>query len=78
MAELIPYPFGKLVSRMFRELETRNSIFDLPKRKFFAGDSKRDLSVRFHGRRAATPLAGAPRAERPLKASGGTHSTKDS
>ncbi|MEK7744036.1 MAG: glutamate synthase [Elusimicrobiota bacterium] len=59
MAELIPYPFGKLVSRMFRELETRNSIFDLPKRKFFAGDSKRDLSVRFHGRRAATPLGPA-------------------
>ena len=59
MAELIPYPFGKLVSRMFRELETRGSIFDLPKRKFFAGDSKRDFSVRFHGRRAATPLGPA-------------------
>ncbi|MEK7746045.1 MAG: hypothetical protein AAB576_05210, partial [Elusimicrobiota bacterium] len=26
---------------------------------FFAGDSKRDLSVRFHGRRAATPLGPA-------------------
>jgi putative selenate reductase len=59
MAELRPYPFGALVARMFRELEREGSVFDLPARRFFLGDAQRDLSVRFHGRIASTPLGPA-------------------
>ena len=59
MAELRPYPFGGLVTRMFREMDASQSIFDLPLRKGFFGDAGRDLSVRFHGRRASTPLGPA-------------------
>lgn len=57
--ELIPFPFGRLVSRMFRELSQQQSIFDLPVKKFFLGDPQRDLSVRFHGRPASTPFGPA-------------------
>ncbi len=59
MAELRPLPFGVLVTRMFRELEERDSIFDLPRRRFFLGDPDRDLSVGFHGHAAASPLGPA-------------------
>jgi len=59
MAELRPFPFGALVERMFLELETRQSIFDLPARKFYCGDPHRDLSVSFQGHRAATALGPA-------------------
>ncbi len=44
---------------MFRELEQREAIFDLPARKFVLGDARRDLSVRFHGHLAATPFGPA-------------------
>jgi len=37
MAELIPHPFGALIKRMFMELETEESIFDFPAKKFFTG-----------------------------------------
>ncbi|USN98870.1 MAG: glutamate synthase [Phycisphaeraceae bacterium] len=59
MSDLRPYPFDRLVSRMFRELETRGSAFDLPRRKFFGGIAGRDASVLFHGRAASTPLGPA-------------------
>ena len=59
MARLRPYPFGALVRRMFRELDERQSIFDLPVRRFFTGTAGRDLSVRVHGRPASTPLGPA-------------------
>lgn len=59
MAELRPYPFAGLVTRMFRELEAKQSIFDLPAKKFFLGDRDLDLSVPFHAQRAATPLGPA-------------------
>lgn len=59
MAELRPYPFGALISWMFRELDERQSIFELPARKFYAGDPNADLSVQFHGERAPTPLGPA-------------------
>jgi putative selenate reductase len=58
MAELCPYPIGKLINRMFRELSQAQEIFDLPERKFFRGGD-RDLSVRFHDKVAATPLGPA-------------------
>ncbi len=59
MAELHPYPFSALVTRAFDELERKQSIFDLPARKFFLGDPDRDLSVQFHGKRASTPFGPA-------------------
>ncbi len=59
MAELIPLPFGRLATRMFRELSREGAIFDLERDKFYKGDPARDLSVSFHGHRAATPLGPA-------------------
>jgi putative selenate reductase len=59
MARLRPYPLAGLIRRMFRELERRGSIFDLPGRAFFRGDASRDFSVRVHGRLASTPLGPA-------------------
>ena len=59
MARLRPYPFPALVRRMFRELEERQAIFDLPARAFFRGASGQDLSVRVHGHDASTPFGPA-------------------
>ncbi len=59
MAELRPYPFAALVTRMFRELEQHDAIYDLPRRKFFLGNHDRDLSVYFHGKVASCPLGPA-------------------
>ncbi len=59
MAELVPIPFGVLVTRLLTELEERGSIFDLPSRAFVRGDPGRDWSVPIHGRRASTPFGPA-------------------
>jgi putative selenate reductase len=59
MAILTPYPFDALVRRMFHELRTKHAVFDLPRRRFYPGDPERDLSVRFHGHRAASPFGPA-------------------
>ena len=59
MAELVPLPFDRLVRRALLEHEREGKIFDLPKAKFFRGDPALDTSVRFHGRRAATPVGPA-------------------
>ena len=59
MAELIPHPFGSLIKRMFQELETSNSIFDYPSKKFFTGTTDKDFSVKFHGKKTSSPLGPA-------------------
>jgi putative selenate reductase len=59
MAELVPLPFGRLVARMLKELERDRAIFDLGVERFYRADPGRDLSVGFHGHRAATPLGPA-------------------
>ena len=59
MVQLLPLPFGVLVSRLFRELEQKRSAFDLPKQRFVTGYPGRDLSVAIHGRRASTPFGPA-------------------
>jgi len=59
VAELVPLPFELLVKRALLEYEREEKIFDLPKAKFFRGDPALDTSVRFHGRRAATPVGPA-------------------
>ena len=59
MAELIPHPFGALVTRMFMELETEESIFDFPAKKFFTGLSGKSYSVKFHGKNSSSPFGPA-------------------
>lgn len=59
MAELRPYPFAALLTRMLRELEEKRSVFDLPERKFFLGAPSHDFSVHLHGFRASSPLGPA-------------------
>lgn len=59
MPALRPYPFDALIRRAFRELERRQSIFDLPSRRFVLGDAGFDISVRIHGAEAASPLGPA-------------------
>ncbi|HVR70650.1 MAG TPA: glutamate synthase [Vicinamibacteria bacterium] len=59
MADLVPAPFPHLLRRLFREHEREQKIFDLPARRFWPGPGDLDLSVRFHGRRAANPLGPA-------------------
>ncbi len=59
MSDLAPYPLAALARRMLREIDARQSIFDLPARKFVLGDPRRDLSVRFHGHTAAAPFGPA-------------------
>ncbi|RMH14464.1 MAG: glutamate synthase, partial [Planctomycetota bacterium] len=59
MADLTPYPFDRLLTRMFDELDAQGSIFDLPRRKFVVGLGDKDASVRFHSRVASTPLGPA-------------------
>src|ERR1035437_4719608 len=56
MAELVPIPLPLLLRRAFLEYSREGKIFDLPGDKFFRGIPGLDLSVAFHGHRAATPL----------------------
>lgn len=60
MAELIPAPFADLVTRLHREPEVQDTLFGLPRRKWYRPDEgDPDLSVIFHGRRAGTPVGPA-------------------
>ena len=59
MAELIPHPFGALIKRMFMELETEESIFDFPAKKFFTGFPGKSYSVKFHGKNSSSPFGPA-------------------
>ncbi len=59
MAELVPYPFPRLLTRAFSELEHEQAMFHLPEKKFVRGLPGKDLSVAFHGHTAASPLGPA-------------------
>jgi putative selenate reductase len=59
MSHLAPYPLAALATRMLREFDARQTIFDLPARRFVLGDPRHDLSVHLHGRTAATPFGPA-------------------
>lgn len=58
MSTLRPFPLSVLVRRAAAELPT-GSVYDLPVRSVYRGFPGRDLSVRFHGHRGATPLGPA-------------------
>ena len=59
MVQLAPVPFDVLIGRMFRELDEKRSIFDLPAQRFVKAYPGRDLSVVFRERRASTPFGPA-------------------
>lgn len=59
MPELVPFPFGRLVGRVLRELEGGGPVLDHPRAKVLRGDASRDRSVAVHGQPAATPLGPA-------------------
>ena len=57
--ELVPQPLGNLLRRVRREAE-QGSVFDLPLGKMWRGPKgEHDLSRRFHGERASTPVGPA-------------------
>jgi len=58
MADLLPLPIEELLRRIYAEWERQGAIFDLPERAMWHGAAQ-DLSVHFHGARAATPLGPA-------------------
>ncbi len=58
MSTLRPLPLSVLVRRALDELPT-GSIYDLPLARVYRGFAGVDLSVPFHGHRAATPLGPA-------------------
>jgi putative selenate reductase len=56
---LVPYPFGRLLSRVLRELEAGGPVLDLPRSKFVRGPRQQDWSVALHGRHVGSPLGPA-------------------
>jgi putative selenate reductase len=59
MAHLVPYPLGRLASRILRELEGTGPVLDLPRNKIVRGGGGFDWSTVVHGHRVATPLGPA-------------------
>ena len=59
VAELVPYPFARLLTRALSQIETEQSIFHLPQKKMVRGLPGKDLSVNFHGHTASSPLGPA-------------------
>jgi putative selenate reductase len=59
MVELNPVPFAVLVTRMFREIERKQAIFDYPLRRVVQASPVRDLSVSIHGQAASSPFGPA-------------------
>lgn len=59
MAHLVPYPLGRLASRLLRELEGSGPVLDLPRAKVVRGPGGRDWSTTLHGHPVATPLGPA-------------------
>jgi putative selenate reductase len=59
MAHLVPYPLGRLASRLLRELEGTGAVLDLPRGKIVRGGGGLDWSTVVHGHRVATPLGPA-------------------
>ena len=62
MAELVPQPIADLITRLYNEARTNDSVFALPRKKWYLPDpSEPDLTVKFHTQRAGNasgPAAG--------------------
>jgi putative selenate reductase len=59
VAHLVPYAFGRLVSRVLRELEAGGPVLDLPRAKVARGGGGCTLSAPVHGHVAASPVGPA-------------------
>ncbi len=59
MSVLGPIPFADLVRRMRHDVAQRQSMFDLPIRKWFIPDDRLDFSAMHFSRRATTPVGPA-------------------
>lgn len=59
MPDLVPAPLATLLKRAYYERQRRQSIYDLPLKACYRGSAQVDLSVRFHGLPAGTPLGPA-------------------
>lgn len=59
MPDLVPAPLSSLLKRAYYEPGVQQSIYDLPLKDMYRGSSQVDLSVRFHGLPAGTPLGPA-------------------
>jgi putative selenate reductase len=59
MPDLVPASLETLLKRAYYERQVQQSIYDLPLKDFYRGSAHVDLSVRFHGLPAGTPLGPA-------------------
>ncbi len=59
MPDLVPAPLSSLLKRAYHEPGVQQSIYDLPLKEMYRGSSQVDLSVKFHGLPAGTPLGPA-------------------
>lgn len=59
MPDLVPASLETLLKRAYYERQVQQSIYDLPLKEFYRGSGGVDLSVRFHGLPAGTPLGPA-------------------
>ena len=59
MVELHPATFGALLRSALTEYEEFQSIYSLPKEKWYKATEKIDLTVIFNGKKASTPLGPA-------------------
>ena len=57
--DLTPYSFDTLLSRIAHEWDRRHRVFDLPTARFWSPHPETDLSMKFLGRPAATPVGPA-------------------
>lgn len=59
MPDLVPAPLATLLKRAYYEPRTQQCVYDLPCKEMYRGSAQADLSVRFHGLPAGTPLGPA-------------------
>ena len=59
MVELHPASFGALLRSALTEYEEHQSIYSLPKEKWYKATKEVDLTVFFNGKKASTPLGPA-------------------
>ena len=59
MPDLVPASLNALLKRAFHEPKIQQAIFDLPLKEMYRGSTQVDVSARFHGLPAGTPLGPA-------------------
>ncbi|HXX78782.1 MAG TPA: hypothetical protein VEI53_09835, partial [Ktedonobacteraceae bacterium] len=59
MPDLVPASLNALLKRAFHEPKVQQTIFDLPLKEMYRGPTQVDVSARFHGLPAGTPLGPA-------------------